>query len=77
MGKDLDPRKPMDAVAFHSACIKVFGSKYGWQSRVARALGTDPSSVSRWLGGTMPIPGPVRAAMRTWTRVGFKDQDSA
>lgn len=66
----------MSAAEFHAACLEVFGEGYGWQSRVANALGTDRSSVSRWLSGTVPVPGPVRAAMRTWVRIGFHPDDA-
>lgn len=76
MPEDLKTDRTMSATTFHSACLEIFGTQYGWQTRVARALGTDRSSVSRWLSGTAPVPGPVRAAMRTWSRVGFEPEDS-
>lgn len=37
---------------------------YGWQTRLAEALGVDGSTVRRWVSGALPIPGPVSAAVR-------------
>lgn len=37
---------------------------YGWQTRLAEALGVDGSTVRRWVSGAVPIPGPVAAAIR-------------
>ena len=41
---------------------------YGWQTRMAEALGVDASSVRRWVSGAIPIPGPVAAALRCFAR---------
>lgn len=48
-----------------AAAIEIFGSERGWQSRFAAALGTDRSSVSRYLNGPF-VPGPVAAAVTCW-----------
>lgn len=37
---------------------------FGWQTRLAEALEVDGSTVRRWVSGAVPIPGPVRAAIR-------------
>lgn len=50
-------------------CIKLYG-EWGWQTRLAEALGVDGSSVRRWVSGAVPIPGPVAAAVRC-----FSDRD--
>lgn len=51
---------------FRQAGIKLFGSERGWQSRLASELAVEGSTVSRWLSGTVPIPGPVQAAIKCW-----------
>ena len=45
---------------------KLFG--YGWQTRMAEALGIDGSTVRRYVSGAVPIPGPVVAAIRCFAR---------
>lgn len=44
------------------ACIKLYGN-WGWQTRLAEALGVDGSTVRRWVSGAVPIPNPVAAAV--------------
>lgn len=41
---------------------------YGWQTRLAEALGVDGSTVRRWVSGAVPIPGPAAAAIRCFLR---------
>lgn len=53
----------MSPSEFRAACVKLFGEKTG-QTRMAEALEVDPSSVRRWISGAIPIPGPVKAAVR-------------
>ncbi|MCW5696065.1 MAG: helix-turn-helix transcriptional regulator [Bauldia sp.] len=58
----------MTAEEFRQAGLLLFGPERGWQSRFADALGTDRASISRYLSGTVPIPGPVLAAVQSWLR---------
>ena len=37
---------------------------YGWQSRLARALGMDGSTVRRWVSGAVPLPPSAAAFLR-------------
>ena len=37
---------------------------YGWQTRMAKELGVNGSTVRRWIAGRTPIPGPAIAALR-------------
>ncbi len=41
---------------------KLFGS-WGWQTKLAKALRVDGSTVRRWISGTTTIPGPVTVAL--------------
>lgn len=41
---------------------------FGWQTRMAEALGVDTSTVRRWVSGAVPIPNPVEAALRCFER---------
>ena len=43
---------------------KLFG--YGWQTRLARELDVTSRTVNRWAAGAVPIPGPVKVAVRLW-----------
>ncbi len=36
----------------------------GWQTRLAERLEIDASTVRRWVSGAVPIPNPVKIAMR-------------
>lgn len=44
------------------AGVELFGN-WGWQTRLAEALGVDGSTVRRWVSGAVPIPGPAEAAV--------------
>lgn len=44
------------------ACVELYGD-WGWQTRLAEALGVDGSTVRRWVSGAVPIPNPVAAAI--------------
>lgn len=46
-----------------AAGMKLYGN-WGWQSRLAEALGVDASTVRRWVSGQVPVPGPVAVAVR-------------
>ena len=37
--------------------------RWGWQTRLARALKVDGSTVRRWLSGASSIPGPAEVAI--------------
>jgi len=54
----------MTAEEFRQLALKLFGPERGWQTKCAEALRTDPSSVSRYISGLVPIPGPVAVAMQ-------------
>lgn len=42
--------------------------EYGWQTRLAEALGVNGSTIRRYISGAIPIPGPVAAAVRCFLR---------
>lgn len=44
-------------------CREIYGG-HGWQTKLAKALSVDGSTVRRWVSGAIPIPGPVEAAVR-------------
>ena len=50
----------MTAEEFRQICLTLFGPEHGWQARCAAALGTDQSTVSRWVRGGIPPLEPVR-----------------
>lgn len=37
---------------------------WGWQTRLSEALEVDGSTVRRWVSGAVPIPHPVKHALR-------------
>ncbi|STX41442.1 Uncharacterised protein [Legionella donaldsonii] len=41
---------------------KLFGN-WGWQTKLAKALRVDASTVRRWVSGHSTIPGPVEVAL--------------
>lgn len=41
---------------------KLFGP-WGWQTKVAKALRVDGSTVRRWISGATAIPGPAEVAL--------------
>lgn len=41
---------------------QLFG-KWGWQTRLAKALRVDSSTVRRWISGSTAIPGPAEVAL--------------
>ena len=55
--------KPMKPSELSKLGIQLFG-EWGWQTRLAEALGVDGSTVRRWISGAVPIPNPVAAAVR-------------
>lgn len=52
----------MDTEDFKRIGGDLFGN--GWQSRMARALGVDGSTVRRWVGSAIPIPPQIAAYLR-------------
>ena len=52
----------MTPLELRDACIKLYG-EWGWQTRLAEALGVDGSTVRRWVSGAVPIPNPAAAAV--------------
>lgn len=49
----------METEEFKRVGADLFGNS--WQTRMARHLGIDGSSVRRWVGGTVPVPPATRA----------------
>lgn len=49
----------MDKDDFNKNAEELFGNS--WQTRLARAIGVDPSSVRRWVSGAVAVPEPVTA----------------
>lgn len=41
---------------------ELFGS-WGWQTKIAKALRVDGSTVRRWISGASTIPGPAEVAL--------------
>lgn len=41
----------------------LFG-RWGWQTRLAESLEVDGSTVRRWVSGAVPVPHPVKVALR-------------
>ena len=41
---------------------KLFGG-WGWQTKLAKALRVDGSTVRRWISGASVIPGPAEVAL--------------
>ncbi|MCE6959282.1 helix-turn-helix domain-containing protein [Cereibacter sphaeroides] len=52
------------------AGIRLFGDRPGWQSRLAEATGVDRSSITRWLGGSIPVPLHISLLVRYMLRYG-------
>lgn len=59
----------MSSGDFKAAAVSLYGTR-GWQIAIAAALNVDVSSVRRWAGGQVPVPGPVEAAVRCFLRSG-------
>lgn len=51
--------KAMQTDEFRQVGEDLFGN--GWQTRMARALGVDGSTVRRWVGGAIPVPPQIAA----------------
>ncbi len=41
---------------------ELFGA-WGWQTKIAKALRVDGSTVRRWISGATAIPGPAEVAL--------------
>jgi hypothetical protein len=52
----------MDTDEFKRIGADLFGNS--WQTRMARHLGVDGSSVRRWVGGAVPVPPAIAAFLR-------------
>lgn len=59
-------RKVETAEDLRRAGQELFGADRGWKTRFAAALRADQGSLSRWLSGSIAVPGPVRAAVECW-----------
>lgn len=49
------------------AAERLFG-RYGAQTKLAKALKVDASTVRRWISGVTAVPGPVEAAVTEMLR---------
>jgi hypothetical protein len=47
--------------------------KWGWQTRLAEALGVDGSTVRRWISGAVPVSGVAAVAIRCLLRERERD----
>lgn len=47
--------------------LRIYGEKlfgvWGWQTKLAKTLRVDGSTVRRWISGTSEIPGPAIVAL--------------
>jgi hypothetical protein len=57
----------MSAQDLKDARVQLYGG-HGWQTRAAVALGVDASTIRRWTGGQITVPGPVEAAVNCFMR---------
>jgi hypothetical protein len=60
---DLGPGRPLLPEDLKVVGEQLFGS-WGWQTRLAEVLEVDGSTVWRWVSGAVPVPGPVKVALR-------------
>lgn len=56
------------------AGLRLFGDKIGWQTTLARSLGVDRSSVTRWLSGSVPAPLGASLLVRYMLIYGLPEQ---
>jgi hypothetical protein len=54
---------------------QLFGS-WGWQTKLAKALRVDGSTVRRWISGTTAIPGPAEVALEMLLKENEKNKKS-
>lgn len=47
---------------------ELFGA-WGWQTKIAKALRVDGSTVRRWISGATAIPGPAEVALELLIQV--------
>lgn len=52
----------MDINQFKAIGEDLFG--HAWQTRMAKSLGIDPSTVRRWVGGAVPVPPAIVAYLK-------------
>lgn len=57
----------MTADALREAAQEIFGRR-GWITDLAACLRVDRTTVSRYVNGQIPVPGPVAAAVTCWLR---------
>ena len=58
---------PLSSSELKDAGERLYGG-YGWQSKLARDLGIDSSTVRRWVSGAVPVSTMAEAAIRCWLR---------
>jgi hypothetical protein len=59
----LAPGRQLSPDDLRRAGEALFG-EWGWQTRLAEALEVDGSTVRRWVSGAVPIPHPVKVAIK-------------
>lgn len=53
----------MTPAQLREAGERLYGA-WGWQTKLAKALGVNGSTVRRWVSGAVPVPGPAEAAIK-------------
>lgn len=53
----------------------LFG-RWGWQTKLAKTLRVDGSTVRRWLSGASAIPGPAEVAIELLVKQSGKEKPS-
>lgn len=53
----------MNGQQLKQIAVRLYG-EYGWQTRLAQALGRDVSTVRRWTSGQIPVPAVVAIAVK-------------
>ena len=61
--KNLAPGRQLTPKDLAEVGELLFG-RWGWQTRLAEALEVDGSTVRRWVSGAVPIPHPIKHALR-------------
>lgn len=57
----------MTADALREAAVELFGRR-GYITDLAACLKVDRTTISRYVNGQIPVPGPVEAAVECWLK---------